>query len=177
MDEKRREIIVREIEYWKRSRLLPEQYCDYLLALYTEGDRSSAQTAVRRAGAWLHIFFILLICLLLPISVLAIYFTELSFVLQMLLLSFFILLCFIGIWKWRKEARLVHLPLIIGAFLVFLASVHLSDYYFPKNKPISALVIFLNCALWLVFGLRMRLLYLTISGVVGIALLIGSFFV
>lgn len=37
VDKKRREIIVNEIEYWEKNRLLPEHYCQYLLTLYTEG--------------------------------------------------------------------------------------------------------------------------------------------
>ncbi len=38
MDETRKQIIINEIEYWKEHHLLPEQYCDFLLALYTEGN-------------------------------------------------------------------------------------------------------------------------------------------
>lgn len=38
MDEKRKTIIIKEIMTWKENRMLPEQYCDYLLTLYTEGD-------------------------------------------------------------------------------------------------------------------------------------------
>ena len=100
MNEKRREIIVREIEYWKRSRLLPEQYCDYLLALYTEGEGGHPHSRPARFAwmKWIRIFFILLICLLLPAGVLVIYFTELSFVLQILLLAVFVAICLIGLW-------------------------------------------------------------------------------
>lgn len=177
MNEKRREIIVREIEYWKRSRLLPEHYCDYLLALYTEGEgtHSSLSSAHSGRGKWTKIFFILLICLLLPSGILVIYFTELSFVLQMLLLSLFVVICLIGLWKWQKEA-FVHLPLISGAFLLFLASVRVSDYYFSNTTAALAVIVFLNCLLWIVVGVRFRFLYLTVSGVLGILLLVGSFF-
>ncbi|GGJ62974.1 putative membrane protein [Anoxybacillus voinovskiensis] len=173
MNEKRREIIVREIEYWKRSRLLPEHYCDYLLALYTEGEVTPSAAPSRKR--WATVFFLLFICLLLPAGVLVIYFTELSFVLQMLLLAFFVGICLMAIWRWRKEA-LVHLPLISGAFLLFLATVRLSDYYFSGSKAVLSLVIFLNCFLWIVIGMRFRFLYLTISGVLGLLLLTGSFF-
>ena len=33
MDETRKQIIINEIHYWKKNHLLPEQYCDFLLAL------------------------------------------------------------------------------------------------------------------------------------------------
>ncbi|MBB5324742.1 magnesium-transporting ATPase (P-type) [Anoxybacillus tepidamans] len=177
MNEKRREIIVREIEYWKRSRLLPEQYCDYLLALYTEGEGSHSYFRSARFNwmKWIRLFFILLICLLLPATVLVIYFTELSFVLQMLLLSLFVIVCLMGVWMWRKAA-LVHLPLVSGAFLLFLASIRISDYYFPQMTAVSAFMILLNCLLWIAVGVRFRFLYLTISGFFGILLLGVSFF-
>ncbi|MCS0823668.1 hypothetical protein NX029_06770 [Cytobacillus firmus] len=39
MDENRKKVIVNELLYWKKSRMLPDRYCDYLLALYTEGSQ------------------------------------------------------------------------------------------------------------------------------------------
>ncbi|MFB9325462.1 hypothetical protein ACFFSY_05955 [Paenibacillus aurantiacus] len=36
MDQERRKTIIREIEHWQRSKLLPEHYCDFLLNLYLE---------------------------------------------------------------------------------------------------------------------------------------------
>lgn len=44
MNPERREIILKEIEYWRTSRLLPEQYCDFLENLYHE----QAEQASRR---------------------------------------------------------------------------------------------------------------------------------
>ncbi|WHY95984.1 hypothetical protein [Peribacillus simplex] len=38
MDEMRKKIIIQEINSWKESRMLPEQYCNYLLALYCQGE-------------------------------------------------------------------------------------------------------------------------------------------
>ena len=36
MDAEKRKVIVREIDHWRRSKLLPEHYCDFLLNLYTD---------------------------------------------------------------------------------------------------------------------------------------------
>jgi len=36
MDPNQKRIIVREIEMWRKNRLLPEQYCDFLLNLYMD---------------------------------------------------------------------------------------------------------------------------------------------
>jgi hypothetical protein len=40
MDQQRKATIIHEIKYWKDNHLLPEHYCDFLLALYTEGTGS-----------------------------------------------------------------------------------------------------------------------------------------
>ncbi len=37
MDQQRKATIIHEIKYWKDNHLLPPHYCDFLLALYTEG--------------------------------------------------------------------------------------------------------------------------------------------
>ncbi|QMV40417.1 hypothetical protein [Cohnella cholangitidis] len=36
LDEEKRNLIVKEIESWRRSKLLPEQYCDFLQNIYLE---------------------------------------------------------------------------------------------------------------------------------------------
>lgn len=42
MDPEKRMLILGEIERWRRSRLLPEQYCDFLRNLYLEGENPPA---------------------------------------------------------------------------------------------------------------------------------------
>ena len=42
VDEQRKITIINEIRYWKDNHLLPEHYCDFLMALYTEGEQDKA---------------------------------------------------------------------------------------------------------------------------------------
>ncbi|WP_042162753.1 hypothetical protein [Paenibacillus gorillae] len=49
MNEERRQIIVKEIEHWSRSKLLPDQYCDFLLNLYA--DQEQREQDGKKAGA------------------------------------------------------------------------------------------------------------------------------
>ncbi|MBU5674586.1 hypothetical protein [Paenibacillus brevis] len=42
MNPDKRDVILREIAHWRRSRLLPEQYCDFLENLYRDHDESPA---------------------------------------------------------------------------------------------------------------------------------------
>jgi hypothetical protein len=179
MNEKRREIIINEIQYWKRSRLLPEQYCDYLLALYTEGtayqDQHHSSFKNNRSRLF-RLSVISMICLLIPITVLVIYFTELPFVLQIVIFLIFLTICFGGMFLFARERKLIHIPLVSGALILFLASVQLSDLYFFNKKEISGFVIFFNCLLWMFIGIRLKFLYFVISGVVGFVLLLLSLF-
>jgi len=174
MNEKRREIIVHEIQYWKHTKLLPEQYCDYLLALYTEGAVPSAQRSEKPS---LFRFTVLsVVCLLIPITILVIYFTELSIVLQMLLFLFFVIICLGSAILIAKKNQLVHFPLISGAVILFLGSVQLSDHFIPIESGATECVVLMNCLLWLFAGVRLRLIYFKISGLVGLFLLFLSFF-
>jgi hypothetical protein len=175
MDEQRREIIVREIEYWKRSRLLPEQYCNYLLALYTEGGHQKRlrDRFPARRRTMLAFLFAAIICLLLPASALVIYFTELSFVLQMLLFALFFFLCLAAIRMWKGKGNIIHLPLVSSAFIFLIASIKISEYYFPKQKAVAALTVFANCLLWIWLGKQFRLLYFLLSGIIGTGILMA----
>ncbi|KIQ94791.1 hypothetical protein LH47_01161 [Anoxybacillus thermarum] len=87
MEQKRKEIIINEIKYWKQTRLLPEQYCDFLLALYTEGNGDDVETRTKQVPAWAIRATAAMIGICLSFVLLVIYFTELSFVLQTLILS------------------------------------------------------------------------------------------
>jgi len=72
-DDEKKKLIVKEIESWQRGKLLPEQYCDFLLNLYLEdlSDRPKnlVGAAVRKIGQasvkqWLLAFGIFaVICL------------------------------------------------------------------------------------------------------------------
>ena len=48
MNESRKQIIINEIIYWKKNRMLPEHYCDFLLALYTKGNGLQDQSQKSR---------------------------------------------------------------------------------------------------------------------------------
>jgi hypothetical protein len=49
MNAQRKKIIMTEINYWKQNKLLPEQYCDFLIMLYTEGNREQEISATTDA--------------------------------------------------------------------------------------------------------------------------------
>lgn len=50
VDEQRKITIINEIRYWKDNHLLPEHYCDFLMALYTEGEQDKADALSKSEG-------------------------------------------------------------------------------------------------------------------------------
>lgn len=174
MDEKRKAIIVNEIMTWKENRMLPEQYCDYLLTLYTEGNhpQQSKSKKIKKAFQKQYILPLLLI----PIYVFFFYFTELSFDLQMGLASI-ILLCGLALTVYFfKKGMTFQISLVISALLLLLLSVEIIVHFFPKGIFTLNVVLIGNCLLWLLAGRKLKLMYFLLSGYVGMALLVISMF-
>ncbi|MGM0844213.1 MAG: hypothetical protein ACQEUT_04480 [Bacillota bacterium] len=167
-------IILNEIRFWKQNKMLPEHYCDYLLALYNQGDELEESQSVTSKFSFMALISGALIFALIPFSLFVIYFTELSFVLQTAILAgFVVLLTFTGIYYSNKE---MFSPLIyITTSLIFLIySINLVDVFFQGDKFITYLILFFNCIIWISAGRYLKLLYFTIGGTVGIILLIIS---
>lgn len=96
MQDQRKTIIVKEIAYWKENKMLPEHYCDYLLTLYTEGNGVEENTISKKRSGFL--LSSLLFFSFIPITIFLLYFTELSFILQMAISLIFLIFCFGGIF-------------------------------------------------------------------------------
>jgi hypothetical protein len=169
MDENRKQIIIKEIGYWKKNKLLPEQYCDFLLALYTEGtgldEKSNKSKSQKKVFLWL---------LIIPIIVFIVYFTELSLILQMVFAIVFILIGIYLTFYLKRNGLLFHIPLIISALLLLYVSVELTLTNFPKSTIILYSILMVNCLMWLVGGWKFKQIYFTISGVLGLLLITMS---
>lgn len=166
MDENRKQIIIKEIGYWKKNKLLPEQYCDFLLALYTEGtglnEKSNKSKNRKKVFLWL---------LTIPIIVFIVYFTELSLILQIVFAIVFILIGIYLTFYLKRNGLLFHIPLIISALLLLYVSVELTLTSFPKSTIILYSILMFNCLIWLVGGWKFKQIYFTISGVLGLLLI------
>ncbi|PLT34676.1 hypothetical protein [Bacillus sp. V5-8f] len=170
MNEMRKKIIIQEILYWKKSRMLPEQYCDYLLALYSEGEEIDRKVAepgkTKVALPYLFIGAIISITLVLN------YFTQLPYGLQIgsSILSIIVLLGLAAYFS--KRLWQYHIPLIGAALLFLLATVRAVEHFAPGR--IGMLYFFLLChsALWIYFGKRLGMAYLTVAGYLGTAVIV-----
>jgi hypothetical protein len=169
MDDSRKQIIIKEIGYWKKTRLLPEHYCDFLLALYTEGNSLPETNTISKSRQNL-LFWLAII----PLIMFLLYFTELSFTLQMVSA---VILIFFGIWLTiylSKKELLFEIPLIVSALFLLFISVEMTLEHFPDNMFSLYGVLVGNCLLWLFSGWKFRQIYFIISGILGCLLIVLS---
>ncbi|MCA1063430.1 hypothetical protein QTG56_12650 [Rossellomorea sp. AcN35-11] len=167
----RKEVIVNEIQLWKQTNMLPEHYCDYLLALYTGGEGMDPYVREDNKRTFILTDFLLSIGAI-AISLFVIYFTELSIVLQTTILaSFVVLLVGLGIYYTRKQKS----PLLIylaSAFIFLLVSIEATDVFMNGRSTPMYITLFSNCLLWVGAGLKWKSAYFTFSGVAGTVLLL-----
>ncbi|WP_406686758.1 hypothetical protein [Rossellomorea vietnamensis] len=169
----KKETIIHEILLWKQTKMLPEQYCDYLLALYTEGagidERESAESPKKH---FLKDFLISISSIL--ISLFVIYFTELSIVLQTTILASFVgLLMGVGIYYTKKQFS----PLLLfasAACILLLSTMELTERIFEGHYLPLYVTLFLNCFTWIGAGVKWKMNYFTLAGSVG-AVLVGIY--
>lgn len=175
MTEGRITTIINELNYWKKNKLLPAVYCDYLLALYTNGDGFVEDEQVKRLSL-VKITQLLLLILLLPFALLVIYSALFQTYIQFGVLMLFILYSF---WQYRgfklQQDFFYHLSLAIFLLLLFLTTIFLSNTYSITNW-FTQVIIIMNFVCWFILGRKMDLKYLQIASVFAI-LLVGLFFV
>ncbi|AYV74563.1 hypothetical protein M1D49_09455 [Bacillus sp. PK3-056] len=170
MQDQRKTIIVKEIAYWKENKMLPEHYCDYLLTLYTEGNGVEENTISKKRSGFL--LSSLLFFSFIPITIFLLYFTELSFILQMAISLIFLIFCFVGIFLYNKKQLNVDIPATVAAIIFLLFSVAFVLYFFVNKIIFLYIILFLNCLFWYICGKRFKLLYFTISAYIGACLLV-----
>ncbi|WP_231784740.1 hypothetical protein [Lysinibacillus sp. GJ-1] len=182
MTNPRKKIILNEILFWKQNKLLPEHYCDFLATLYAEGndveelEEATHKQAVLPLEKRKMMFFIVGLCLGM-LLLLYIYFTVTSL---LLLLTGIVAIATITLFIMAfqvatKNNLLAPVFHIIAAILLFSLSIRMYTTYFSGNNTVLFVIIAANCGVWLVSGIKMKLLYFTVSGGLGLLALIGYY--
>ena len=177
VEDKRITTIINEIEYWKEYKILPNQYCDFLLALYTNGEDIDANIDSKHLERYGHtgrktsvpmIFQIILLFLLLPFSFLVVYFTEFHIYLQLGILTLFLSY---ALWSflYLKQRKIIyyHLGLMISLFLLLLLSISISNLLFNQAFVLNGSIV-INFILWLFLSRIYKLRYLLITSILGL---------
>ncbi|PAV29042.1 hypothetical protein CIL05_13765 [Virgibacillus profundi] len=169
MSDNRITTIVKEINYWKQHNLLPEVYCDFLLALYTKGENEEVpEPSYTKAGKIMLIIQLILLLLLLPFSFLVLYFTQFHLILQISILFLFLCYSFwIYVYFKKSENGFYHIALITNLIIILMATVYLCKLYFDLINLLY-IVIMLNFIFWLLVSYKNKIKYLMVCSVLGI---------
>lgn len=175
MSLQRKQIILNEIAFWKRNKLLPEHYCDFLTALYAQGETAEVEEKEKSSKAVLakekkktfRIYLLLgIITAALLVSLLVITtFAFIPIILAGIIVSSFLFFAF----KFaQKKSVMTPIMLVCSALLLLASSFKVWDVYFHEYPILLLVLIIANCLIWLFSGLLLKLVYFSISGIVGI---------
>jgi hypothetical protein len=161
LDAEKRKIIVYEIEHWRKSKLLPEHLCDFLLNLYLEdpADRpkkwgSVSPSSIRNSNwkVWILIFGSIGL-----ISFIALNFNSFQIPMQISISALIILLCYmVGGVSRTKNPTIAYLALGVGSILLLNIGLFLLHKHDADPTLIVAYTV-LCSIIWMVTGITARL--------------------
>ncbi|MCM3756976.1 hypothetical protein M3197_05680 [Sporosarcina aquimarina] len=179
MNAQRKRIIISEIHYWKKNRLLPEQYCDFLITLYAQGDAEAATNVqVEKAILEKERYTVtkkMILLVILAAGLSALMFTIVKYPIIMIATASIFVLGLIVRLLISKPLRSALIPFtyIIAAFMLLALSLKVWFAFFEGETMLLVGILMLNSILWLFAGRLLKLLYFTISGSVGLLMIIG----
>ena len=165
MDENRKKIIINEITFWKESRLLPEQYCDYLLAFYSEGKDESP--SIKRSRKRIFNLLCALVISLVICALFVNYFTEIPALMQMGLYSFFLVSAAGCLYLLTKKGGAISIPMAAAAVILLLWTVRAWELYASGNEVYLYIGLLLNCLIWYMAGKKYKQAYFVIAAIMG----------
>ncbi|MBO0995220.1 hypothetical protein [Bacillus sp. SD088] len=173
MKDDRKTVLLHEINFWKEHKILPEHYCDYLIALYTQGDENQQpqkRKKHKKIFQWEAILSLLLVTFILVMAVIT-YITVISFGMQTLFLSVFVVALIFSWFYFRKKNLNPMLVYITAAFLLLFYTVQINAAFFGNKTTSLYWLLLLNCMMWIVGGLIGKKLFFTLSGLIAAVLL------
>lgn len=168
MERDKRSIIVNEIEQWQRSKLLPDQYCDFLLNLYRDSDQARSPTKQKRKQAiaeskplyWMLIFGV--VALLCYVSL---YFNSFSPSLQ---IGIFIAAALtahgVSAAFRQRKPLLSYVMFGAGAFVLLAGGAWLSQAGGIDDWGSTTFYIACCALIWIAFGLALRVPWIHLCG-------------
>ena len=180
MANSKKTIIMNEILFWKQNKLLPDHYCDFLMTLYSEGNEIELEEEIgheksiiarEKRNRILLITFISIVSMALLVALFMV--TDSVWLVGLAVGIVAILFILLG-YRFAKKNEIMAPALHIGAaLLLFGLTVKMSVEYFPENQIVLYGLLIVNCLLWLFTGIKFKLMYFTVSGAIGMVVLVG----
>ncbi|MEI7026710.1 hypothetical protein [Paenibacillus sp. y28] len=180
MDSEKRKLIVREIEHWRRSKFLPEQYCDFLLNLYRDQETEpepkvfgvSKSSIV--GSSWKKWMLVLASAAVTTYFVL--HFNTFQFPMQIGTCVAFMLVCYLFSFLKRSRSPITANVLAgIGSVLALFAGIKLVEEASLSEAVSLPLMISACSLLWMAVGLAGRMGLFHFCGWAGLAVTYAYF--
>ncbi|GKV68058.1 hypothetical protein NCCP2716_05560 [Sporosarcina sp. NCCP-2716] len=179
MNPQRKRIIISEIQYWKKNRLLPEHYCDFLITLYAQGESAGAEPAKtdkavlekERSAVTNRMILMGLLAAVLFAGLFLIKDHPAAAVSAAAAVAALLIIRLL--FSRKVRTALVPFTYIITALLILGISLKVWFAFFEGETMLLLGLLMLNSILWLFAGRLLKLLYFTISGSAGLLLIIG----
>jgi len=171
MDEAKRAMIVKEIEHWQRSKLLPDHYCDFLLNLYRdpEGSRGAEKQERKRRIVESHpIHWLLLVASIGLICYVGLHFSLFPPLLQIGIYAAVVVAAHAASAAFRRRRPLVSYGLFgVGAFALLAGGAWMLQANGSGQWGSGALYIACCSIIWIAFGLALRVPWIHLCGWIG----------
>jgi len=181
MANSRKTIIMNEILFWKQNKLLPDQYCDFLMTLYSEGneveleEEISHKKSVKAKEKRNRVVLTMIVSILSIALVMALFMVSTALTLLVAIVAGIVaIVLMIGAFRMANKSEFIA-PILqsASALLLFALSVKLSTQYFPDYQLLLYGLLMMNCLIWLFAGFKLKLMYFSVSGAIGLVALIG----
>jgi len=177
MSLQKKEIILNEIDFWKKNKLLPEHYCDFLTALYAQGEqieeKDNTSKAVLAKAKNKNIVQAIMIGIITAILLATLIFITTAVYIPIIISGIVVFtFLYIAIKLAKTKSFMATLLFVFSALLLLGLSFKIWSVYFMEHPSILIGLIIGNCLMWLFTGLLLKLIYFSISGIVGIVFIL-----
>lgn len=179
MDREKRDIILREIDQWRKGRLLPEHYCDFLENLYRDEKKPSSHGLLSigsiKQGSWKA--WILSFSIISCIFFIAIYFSFFAWPLQIAVILLITSACYAASAFYRRKKELFSLVMAgAGSLLMLLFGSWMIVLQSWTGSKAAVILIAACAAIWMIAGFLLRFGILEYCGFACLMLLYGLLF-
>lgn len=162
MDQEKRKIIIYEIEHWRKSKLLPEQYCDFLLNLYDANpqDRDTrvigvSKLAIRNSNWKMWLLGCVFAAL---VAFIVFHFNSFPFLLQIMSVVVIVGASYgAGIWYSRTSPVIGNVLVGAGSLALLGAGFYLLKAYGADEPPLMLAFVALCGFVWILVGIAARM--------------------
>jgi len=176
MDEQRRQIIIKEIDFWKKNNMLPTQYCDYLSTIYSKDNEQEVNGKRRRLSTFIEVFIHSLFLIMIFFAVVCTFIYPVRFIYQTALFFMMNGILVISYFVFKKLDQHPLTIYLTAAFLLLIFEVQVNDYMFNGNITILYIILFINSLIWLLIGIINKMKLFLISGSVTIPIILFFLF-